>query len=163
MKIFATQYSLSTRSFEIFVSGCRKPHCRNCYNPDTWDFNRGELYTPSYFNKKILPKVTEFSNLVHNIFILGGEPLDQEPADLNRLLLDLQVLEKPIWLFTKYDFDQIPRRVLCLVDYVKCGRYIEEFKTDNNVQYGIRLATNNQKIYKKGVDYFGRHYDYKKL
>ena len=38
-------------------------------------------------------------------------------------------------------------------DYIKYGRYIEELKTVNHIEYGIVLASSNQHILKKGVDY----------
>jgi len=40
-----------------------------------------------------------------------------------------------------------------LFDYIKCGRYEEELKTANHIEYGVVLASTNQHIYKKGVDY----------
>jgi glutaminase len=40
-----------------------------------------------------------------------------------------------------------------MCDYIKTGRYIPELKVNENVHYGINLATSNQKIYKKGIDY----------
>ena len=40
-----------------------------------------------------------------------------------------------------------------LFDYIKCGRYKEELKTANHIEYGVVLASANQHIYKKGVDY----------
>jgi hypothetical protein len=41
--------------------------------------------------------------------------------------------------------------------YIKYGRYIEELKIDNNIQYGIKLASINQgiiKILKQPIDNF---------
>lgn len=32
--------------------------------------------------------------------------------------------------------------------YIKCGRYDKELKVLDNVQFGVRLSTSNQKIYK---------------
>ena len=29
----------------VFVSGCRN-HCPGCFQPETWDFDYGKLYTP---------------------------------------------------------------------------------------------------------------------
>ena len=29
----------------LFVSGCRN-HCKNCFQPETWDFGYGEPFTP---------------------------------------------------------------------------------------------------------------------
>lgn len=40
-----------------------------------------------------------------------------------------------------------------LFDYIKCGKYKEELKTANHIEYGVVLASANQHIYKKGVDY----------
>lgn len=39
-------------------------------------------------------------------------------------------------------------------DYIKCGRYLEELKTANHIEYGVVLASTNQHIYKKGVELF---------
>ena len=33
----------------LYVSGCRN-HCKNCFNPETWDFNYGEPFTAEVEN-----------------------------------------------------------------------------------------------------------------
>lgn len=38
-------------------------------------------------------------------------------------------------------------------DYIKCGQYAEDLKTVNHIEYGVVLASSNQHIYKKGMDY----------
>ena len=38
-------------------------------------------------------------------------------------------------------------------DYIKTGRYREELKTTNHIEYSVVLASSNQHILKKGVDY----------
>lgn len=38
-------------------------------------------------------------------------------------------------------------------DYIKCGTYKEKLKTANHIEYGVSLASTNQHIYKKGIDY----------
>lgn len=38
-------------------------------------------------------------------------------------------------------------------DYIKYGQYIEELKTANHIEYGVVLASSNQHIKKRGVDY----------
>lgn len=40
-----------------------------------------------------------------------------------------------------------------LFDYIKCGQFIEGLKTANHIEYGVALASSNQHIYCKGVDY----------
>lgn len=153
MNILATQYTLEYKSLDIYVAGCcGSPHCKDCHNPETWDFNKGEQYTLKYFNR-IKTKVHDFNNLIDNIMIFGGEPLDQDKDELLHILFDLKTLNKPIWLFTRYSIDEVPKEVKTLCNYIKCGRYVPELKSNDNIMYGIKLATSNQKIFKKGIDY----------
>lgn len=153
LNILATQYTLPTKSFEIYVAGCNgNPHCTDCHNPEGWDFDIGKKYTKQYFDS-ISCKIEEFSSLIDNIMIFGGEPLDQNHNELIEMLHDLITLKLPIWLFTRYDINDVSDDIKSCCEYIKCGRYIPELKTDNNIQYGIKLATSNQKIYKKGVEF----------
>lgn len=154
MNILATQYTLATKSFEIYISGCAgNPHCKGCHNPDSWDFNLGEKYNKDYFINHIKSKIDEFDLLIKNIMIFGGEPLDNNHDEVFELLSDLKSLNKHIWLFTRYDLNNVPDKIKNVCDYIKCGRYIPELSTENNTQYGIKLATSNQNIYKKGIDF----------
>ena len=79
--------------------------------------------------------------------IFGGEPLDQPYFELEQMLKHLKELEKKIWLFTRYDMNNIPERILDKVDYVKSGRYMKNLISDDNIQFGITLASSNQKIF----------------
>lgn len=154
MNILSTQYTLQYKSLDIYVAGCSgNPHCTDCHNPESWDFNQGDKYTLEYFNKHIKQKCIEFPNLINNIIIFGGEPNNQNKDELLHLLFDLKTLSKSIWLFTRYNILDVPKYELILCDYIKCGRYIPELITENNIMYGIKLATSNQRIYKKGLDY----------
>lgn len=154
MNILATQYTLTRKSLEIYLAGCNgNPHCSGCHNPETWNFNQGTQYNKKYFNNEIKAKIENFDDMINNIEIFGGEPNDQNLKDLRLMLEDLQTLHKKIWLFTRYSFDKIPNFELQLCDYIKCGAYIPKLKIKDNIQYGIKLATSNQKIYKKGLDY----------
>jgi len=38
-------------------------------------------------------------------------------------------------------------------DYVKVGQYKEELSTINHIEYGVTLASSNQHIYKRGIDF----------
>lgn len=154
MNILSTQYTLSNKALEIYLAGCSgNPHCENCHNPLSWDFNLGEEYHVGYFNNNIRNKVNQFNDLIDNIMIFGGEPLDQSYDYLTDMLYDLKSLNKSIWLFTRYNIEDVDIVIKNYCDYIKCGRYIESLRTDTNIQYGIKLATSNQKIYKKGIDY----------
>ena len=85
MRVLATQYTLATKSFEIYLAGCKGNngvHCRGCHNPLSWDFNQGE-YIDSIYIQNIVNKINSFNHLIENIWILGGEPLDN---DINKLI-----------------------------------------------------------------------------
>jgi anaerobic ribonucleoside-triphosphate reductase activating protein len=153
IRVLSTQYTLSRKSLEIYMAGCKgNPHCKNCHNQESWSFLQGNEYNEEYF-RNIKTKVENFNNLIDNIELFGGEPLDQDYNDLEQLLKDIKTLNKPIWLFTRFNLKEVPNFVKEYCDYIKCGRYIQELKTTDNIQYNIRLATDNQTIYKKGLDY----------
>lgn len=136
------------------MAGCKgQPHCKGCHNPESWNFCQGEEWTEDYYLRVIKPKVIEFNSIINNIMIFGGEPLDQNHSELLTMLYDLKELNKTLWLFTRYELKYIPDEIIECFDYIKCGRYIEELSTNNNIQYGVKLASSNQNMYKKGVDY----------
>lgn len=151
MNIASTDFTLKHNSFDIYVSGCNGPHCSGCHNPELFSFCVGKEYNQEYFNL-ILNKIKRFDKLIKNIMIFGGEPLDQKKEDINDLLLNLSVMtNKNIWLFTKYSFENVSinyPNILSYLHYIKCGKYDENKLTDNNIQYGIKLASSNQKIIK---------------
>lgn len=153
MNFIATQYTLANKAFEIYVSGCKgNPHCKNCHNPESWDFKCGNEINNEVINDW-LNKVKEFDGLIDNIMIFGGEPNDNDHKELENMLSSLLASRKKIWLFTRYERETLPEFEFTLCDYIKCGRYIPELICDNNIQYGIKLATSNQYIIKKGIDY----------
>lgn len=147
MNILGTSYTLQHNSLDIYLAGCSgSPHCVGCHNPESWDFNKGTPYDLDYFTI-IKQKVETFDSLINNIMIFGGEPLDQKLLDFLDFLLDLKKLQKRIWLFTRYELSEIPDYIKHLCDYIKTGRYDPNLLVEDNIQYGIKLATSNQKIY----------------
>jgi anaerobic ribonucleoside-triphosphate reductase activating protein len=152
MNILATQYSANLRSLDIYVAGCiGNPHCEGCHNPESWNFNQGTPYTASYFDL-LAKKIRGFDRLIRKIMIFGGEPLDQNREEFLNFLVSLTYFHKEIWLFTRYELSEVPKEIKQYCNYIKCGRY-DETKKQQKVQYGITLATTNQKIYKRGYDY----------
>ena len=89
----------------LFVQGC-KFHCKNCFNPETWDFNGGKEWTQEVKNKFL-----ELANrpYIQRISILGGEPLVEENLDdildlVNEIRLSFP--QKSIWLYTGYTLEE---------------------------------------------------------
>lgn len=150
MKIASTQYSANTRSFEIYLSGCDGRCGDACHNKELWDFN---LLGYDYDDVmgSIVVKINEFNKLIDWIWVLGGEPLLQDKNDLRTMLKILKSMTlKPIMLWTSFEYNEIPKDILKLCDYVKTGMYLPKYG-DGTEQYGIKLATANQKIFKIDV------------
>lgn len=132
-------------AFEITLAGC-KGHCKGCHSKDTWNFEQGE-YLDIHKRIDIITNILE--RPYDNIVIMGGEPLDNDIMSLYKFLNYLkQVTKLPIWLFTHYEYKEVPEEIKEVCDYIKTGKYDENKLTEYNVQYGVKLASSNQWIYK---------------
>lgn len=135
----------------LFVQGCPF-HCKGCFNQETWDFDGGKEWTEEIENA--------FLNLIGQRFvkrvsILGGEPLCEENAnEVARLIIKIKMLypDVEIWVFTGYSImianKMLGEDAMNSISYIKTGVYRQEEKCDDNIQYGLRLATKNQAVYK---------------
>lgn len=89
----------------LFVSGCTH-HCKDCFNPEAWDFDYGEPFTEA-----VMEHILELlrPDYIRGITYLGGEPFD--PHNQPGLLALTQKIraaypEKSIWSFTGYVYGQ---------------------------------------------------------
>ena len=154
LKIAYIEYSINTRSLDIFTIGCNGC-CKGCFNQEikNWNSNGMSLEEAIF---KIRDLYKQFERLIDKFIIVGGDPVDGEymTGGVSVLLDDLKLLSnKPIFLFTRHSLENVPKNILKKADYIKCGEYIPDLTIDNNIQYGIKLATSNQYIYKRGEDY----------
>lgn len=130
----------------LFVQGCPL-HCKNCFNPNTWNFDGGEEWT-----KETEDMFIELVNkpYIKRVSILGGEPLSN-PNRYQVFLLCNRIKnlykDKKIWLYSGYTYEQICQsrelfKVLTCIDVLVDGPYIDE-------QRDITLAfrgSKNQRI-----------------
>lgn len=152
MNISYIDYSPATKSLDIFFSGCNPPFCSGCYNSELSDFNCGTDWRN--WIDKIEKYCHEYKGLIENIFLLGGSPTHQDLNEMYEFLGTIFMLNnQKIWLFAREELNEIPKLFKGLCEYIKCGAYIPELICDDNIQYDIKLATSNQKIYKKNKDY----------
>ena len=128
----------------VFIQGCPVPHCKGCFNPETWDFCGGKEWT-----KEVENKFFEIANkpYIKRISLLGGECL----AENN--IVDVTILakkckerfpEKEIWLWSRYDFETYISKleITQYVDYIIDGQFIEELK-DTSLLY---RGSSNQNV-----------------
>lgn len=90
----------------LFVSGCTH-HCKECFNPETWDFHYGSPFTDAESDA-----ILNYLKPAHikGLSVLGGEPFEPENQSA---VLDLvrQVRErfpsKDIWCYSGYLFENL--------------------------------------------------------
>ncbi len=89
----------------LFVSGCTN-HCKECFQPETWDFEYGRPYTQKTQNEILESLRPEY---VDGLTVLGGEPMEPENQKvLVNLLRSVRELYpfKNIWCYTGFIYDR---------------------------------------------------------
>lgn len=136
----------------LFVSGCTH-HCKGCFQPETWDFNYGKLFT-----KEIEDEILESlePDYIKGLTLLGGEPF--EPENQRVLVGFLRKVkekypEKSIWCYTGYLYDdellsasrarcEVTDEMLSMIDILVDGEFHLEEK---NIRLQFR-GSENQRI-----------------
>ena len=122
----------------LFVSGCTN-HCKNCFQPQTWDFDYGQPFTEET-EERLLAMLSP--SYINGLTLLGGEPF--EPAKQRALVPFLHRVRaayprKNIWSFSGFTYEELttdgthPRcevtdEMLSLLDVLVDGRFVEELK-----------------------------------
>ena len=109
----------------LFVQGCHF-HCLNCFNPQTWDFDGGKVWTPEIENQFIQLAQPSY---IKRISFLGGEPLCPENRDtITRISKRLRNIypDKTQWLYTGYNFGAVKNlEIMKYLDVIVDGEYID--------------------------------------
>ncbi len=90
----------------LFVSGCTH-HCRECFNPETWDFSFGQEYTGETEDFIIESLKPEY---IKGLTILGGEPMEPSNQKEIRRLTERVRDEVPhadVWIYTGYTMEEL--------------------------------------------------------
>ncbi len=138
----------------LFVSGCTH-HCKNCFNPETWNFEYGKPFT-----KEVEDEIIKMlsPNYIKGLTLLGGEPM--EPENQKALLPFLKRVKetfgdaKNIWGYTGYIYDkdlikegraftENTNELLSLIDILVDGPFIESLK---NIMLKFRGSSNQRVI-----------------
>lgn len=137
----------------LFVSGCRN-RCKNCFQPETWDFNYGKPFDEQTEEKLIKMLAPSYIN---GLTVLGGEPM--EPENQRALLPFLKKVkadypQKTIWLYTGFTLEELrspdcrahteyTEEILKLLTVLVDGRFVEEKK---NISLRFRGSENQRLI-----------------
>lgn len=115
--------------FTIFIQGC--PHnCKGCHNPQTHDFDGGELVDTDTLLEKI-----KSNPLLDGVTFSGGEPFCQAQT-LAALGAEVKKLGMNVITYTGYTFEQLYKdrdkngweELLAVTDYLIDGPFILEQK-----------------------------------
>ena len=114
----------------LFTQGCPY-HCKNCFNPETWDFDKGTDWTKETENKIIELLKPEY---ITRLTILGGEPLIERNIEpLTALLKRVKGVypNKRVWLYTGGNFEVLEglyEEIFQYIDILVDGRYIDDLR-----------------------------------
>lgn len=128
----------------IFFQGCAF-HCKNCFNPDTWDFNGG-----LEFGDEQIEEIIELAKPDHitGLSILGGEPMHPKNIEATtRLAKRFKEVypNKTIWSWSGFLFDEYikDKEVVNYIDVIVDGQFVDELR---NPQLKWRGSSNQRVI-----------------
>ena len=132
----------------LFVSGCVH-HCKDCFNPEAWDFDYGEPFTETVMERILTMMRPEY---IRGITYLGGEPFDpHNQPGLLKLTRKIRAAypDKSIWSFTGYVYGQnlpqlpgVTEELLAELDVLVDGPFIASLKN-----LGLRFrGSENQRL-----------------
>lgn len=135
----------------LWTQGC--PHkCKNCHNPETWDFNGG-YDVPDDLRGQIV-KAISANGITRNFSILGGEPLCEQNLDFVLNIVTTVRTAYPnikIYIWSGYTYRELLDKkndkitqILNNCDYLIDGKYDQKLR---DITLPLR-GSSNQKIIK---------------
>ena len=111
----------------IFMQGCSF-NCKNCFNPETHDFNGGKEFTDNTIDKIL--ELCDNEN-IDGLSILGGEPMHPNNIEGTTKLAKKfkeKFPNKDIWAWSGFKFDEYlkDKEVTKYLDVLIDGQYVEE-------------------------------------
>lgn len=111
----------------IFMQGCMF-NCKNCFNPETHDFNGGKEFTDDTI-KRVL-ELCDNQN-IEGLSILGGEPMHPKNIEGTTKLAKAfkeKYPNKNLWAWTGYQFDKDlkDKEIVNYLDVLVDGQYVDE-------------------------------------
>ena len=147
----------------LFVSGCRH-HCKDCFNPETWDFACGEPFDEAVMDKLLALLAPGY---IRGITYLGGEPF--EPENQRVLVPFLERIcnrfpDKTIWCYSGCTLEElispdasyhceVTCKMLSLIDVLVDGPFLEALK---DITLRFRGSANQRLIDMKKTIKYGK-------
>ena len=124
----------------LFVAGCHH-HCKECHNPETWDFNAGIPFTGEAFTRMM-----EYVKQPHisGLTLSGGDPLAPENLPVTtQLAMEVHKIRKNVWVYTGYLYEEVKDTpIMDYTDILVDGEFKRELR-DLRLRY---RGSSNQRI-----------------
>ena len=110
----------------VFMQGCEF-HCKNCFNPETWEFENGKEFTQG-----TIDEVLELCNkdYIKGLSILGGEPMHPKNIEGTTKLAKAfkeKYPNKTLWAWSGFSFEELKENeVFNYIDVLVDGQYKDE-------------------------------------
>ena len=110
----------------VFFQGCGF-HCKNCFNPETWDFDGG-----IEFNDSVIEEILDLCKEDHitGLSMLGGEPM--HPKNIEGTIKLAKAFKerypkKNIWAWSGFLFEQVCNpEIFQYIDVLVDGQFVDE-------------------------------------
>ena len=111
----------------IFMQGCAF-HCKNCFNPETHDFNGGKEFTDETIEEVL--KLCDNKN-IKGLSILGGEPMHPKNIEGTTKLakaFKAKYPDKNVWAWSGFLFDKDlkTKEAMKYIDVLVDGQYKDD-------------------------------------
>lgn len=87
----------------FFSQGCSH-HCLECFNPDTWPFEGGQIFDTDEIIAKFISNNEK--DLIDGVTFSGGDPFQQQKP-FAHLAKEFKKIGVNIWVYTGYTFEQL--------------------------------------------------------
>ena len=142
--IYETTSDMPGFSTSIYCQGCGH-HCKNCHNPQTWDFDDGKYYS-----------VEELFDIIVNepfsdVTFTGGDPMFQVEACME-LAKFAKEKKLSVWCYTGFTFEELlemsknNKKIIEFLNYIDVlidGKFVLEKKS---LDVKFRGSTNQRII-----------------
>ena len=116
----------------IFMQGCEF-NCKNCFNPETHDFNGGKEFTAETIKNVLEVSSKEY---IAGLSILGGEPMHPKNIEATELIakeFKKKYPNKNVWVWSGFKYEDYlkKQKALDYIDVIVDGQFDEKLRNPN--------------------------------
>ena len=120
------------------ISGCPH-HCKGCHSQYLWRYEGDNLL------ENMEDIIKQYNDYITCVCFMGG---DQNMYELGLALKQCKKMGYKTCVYSGLYDIRCFSSLFPFLDWVKIGKYDESLKCDNHIEYGVKLATSNQHLYK---------------